>query len=145
MKTQNPPKRTRWLSIPDLVTQILKRTNKFAESIRPKSRKVQVQAVRRLVKRAERRDEERFTKRIGREIYVKAESVEALLPDNYETVTRLEAKVEDHAHHIRQIRDHQTGHGTRLREHDRRICKVEKKQELFAKFQAELIALDGTG
>lgn len=141
-KPQNPPKRTRWLSIPDVVDQVLKRSNGFADRIRSRSRKTQVQAVRRLVVRAEQRDEERFTKRIGHEIYVKAESLEALLPDEHETVTRLEGKVEDHAHVIRQIREHQIGHGTKLRDHDKRLVKVEKKQELFAKFQAELVAID---
>ncbi len=137
--------RAQWLSIPDLTDQILKRTNRFARRIAGKSRRCQLQAVRRLVVRAERRDEERFTKRLGKEIFVRAEAVEALLPDDHETLSRVEGKVLEHAREIRRISSAQNGQGARLRDHAKRLEIVEKKQQLFAKFQEDLAALERTG
>ena len=137
--------RAQWLSIPDLTDQILKRTNRFARRITGKSRRCQLQAVRRLVVRAERRDEERFTKRMGKEIFVRAEAVEALLPDDHETLTKVEEHVQKHAKEIKRISVLQSGHGHRLRDHGKRIETLEKKQALLAKFQTELAELDAAG
>jgi hypothetical protein len=134
--------RAQWLSIPDLTDQILKRTNRFARRITGRSRRCQLQAVRRLVALAEKRDEQRFTKRLGKEIFVKAEAVEALLPDDHETLTKVESTVQTHAKEIKRISVLQSGHGYRLREHAKRIETLEKKQALLAKFQADLAELD---
>lgn len=134
-----------WLSIPDVTDQILKRTNRFARRIAAKSRRCQLQAVRRLVVRVERRDEQSFTKRLGKEIFVRAEAVEALLPDDHETLTKVEEHVQKHAKEIKRISVLQSGQGHRLRDHGKRIERLEKKQELLAKFQADLAELDTAG
>jgi hypothetical protein len=137
--------RAQWLSIPDVTDQILQRSNRFARRIAGKGRRAQLQAVRRLVVRAERRDEERFTKRLGKEIYVRAEAVESLLPDDHETLTRVEQHVQDHAKVIKRISVLQSGHGNRLRDHAKRLDILEKKQALLTRFQADLAALESTG
>jgi hypothetical protein len=139
------PRRSRWISVPDLTDQILKRSNKFATRISTRSRRLQLQAVRRLVAKAEERDEERFTKRVGREIYVRLDAVEALMPVEYETLTRLEVGLDAVAHVTRENRLKLNGQNMVLKEHGQRIGKLEEKQKLTAKFIADIQALDSTG
>lgn len=137
-----PPRRSRWLSISDVTDIVLQRSNKVAEKLLKLPRRYQVQHVRRLVIRAERRDEQRITKRVSGDIYVRFDALESLLPVDVATVTRLEVDVVKVATETRKIWRHVGGHGVQLREHTKRIAKVEKKQEILARMQAELQAVD---
>ena len=136
------PRPHRWLSIPDVTDLVLARSNRVAERLKKLPRRYQVQHVRRLVLRAERRDEVKLTKRHGGDIYVRFDALENLLPVDSATITKLEVDVVRVAADNRQIWRHVGGHGTQLRDHAKRLTKVEKKTELIAKLQAELAAID---
>lgn len=135
-------RRSRWLSIADVTDVILQRSNRAAARLQKLTRRHQIQHVRRLVLRAERRDDQRITKRVSGDIYVRFDALEALLPLDVASVTRLEVDVVKVASETKKIWRHVGGHGAQLRDHSKRIGKVEKKQELFARFQAELQAID---
>lgn len=136
------PRPHRWLSIPDVTDLVLARSNKVAERLKKLPRRYQVQHVRRLVLRAERRDESKLTKRHGGDIYVRFDAIESLLPVDAATITKLEVDVVKVAAENRKIWRHVGGHGVQLREHDKRLGKVEKKTEIIARLQAELAAVD---
>jgi hypothetical protein len=136
------PKRCRWMSIPDLLHHVLRRSNKFAVRLANKPRPTQLKAIRRLVLRAEQRDDDQFTKRVGREIYVKVDAVDALLPADLESITTLEVKVADVATFAKRISVLQSGQGNKLRLHEKRLATLEQKQALTAKFIREMSELD---
>lgn len=136
------PRRTRWLSIPDVTDIVLQRSNKVAERLKKLPRRYQVQYVRRMVKRAERRDDARLTKRVSGDIYVRLDAIETLLPVDVASLTSLEVGQAHHASQIRKLWRSAGGHGATLREHEKRIGKVEKKAEILARAQAELAAVD---
>lgn len=138
------PRRDRWLSIADVTDIVLQRSNKVAEQIRKLPRRYQVQHVRRLVLRAERRDEEQITKRISGDIYVRLAAVELLLPVDVATITNLELGQRNQATETRKLWRHVGSHGSALREHEKRLRKVEKKQVILARAQAELVAVDAS-
>jgi hypothetical protein len=130
--------KVRWLSIPDVTDLVLGRTNKVAERLKNRSRKRQLEAVRRLVTRAEQRDDVRITKRLSGDIYVRFDAIESLLPADAATVTRLEVSVIQAADETRKIWRHVGAHGTRLRDHDKRIQTLEEEQALTSKYLADL-------
>lgn len=134
--------RPRWLSIPDVTDLVLARSNKIAERLRKLPRRYQVQHVRRLVLRAERRDESKMTKRHGGDIFVRLDALESLLPVDAATITTLEVDVVKVADETRKIWRHVGGHGAQLRDHAKRLTKVEKKTAILARAQAELAAVD---
>lgn len=136
------PRRSRWLSISDVTDIVLQRSNKVAERLRKLPRRYQVQHVRRLVLRAERRDDARITKRVSGDIYVRLDAVEALLPVDVATITGLELGQQQLAGETRKLWRHVGSHGSTLRDHAKRISKVEKKAEILARAQAELAAVD---
>ncbi len=128
----------RWLSIPDVTDLVLGRTNKVAERLKTRSRKRQLEAVRRMVLRAERRDEHRITKRLSGDIYVRFDALESLLPADAATGTRLEVSVGKAADETRKIWRHVGAHGSRLRDHDKRIQTLEEEQQLTSEYLARL-------
>jgi hypothetical protein len=132
-------RRSRWLSIPDVLEQILQRSNRFARRIAQRPRASQLKAVRRLVLRAEQRDDVRLTKRLGREILVRVDALDALAPADQETVTRLSLDVLEVVRSTKQLRVQQNGQAVELREVKKRLGKVEKRAALLA----ELAALNG--
>ncbi len=133
-----PPRRTRWLSIPALAELMAKRTSAVAEELKTKSRKRQLETIRRMVDQVERRDETRLTKRIGRAVYVRFDALESLLPVDVETVTRLEVAVVDVVAETKHIVRIQKDHYSRLREHGRRIRSLEEEQEVTTAYLAKL-------
>lgn len=135
------PRRDRWVSIPDVAEQVLKRTNKIAERLKDKPRRAQLQAVRRLVLRAERRDEVRLTKRVSGDIYVKFDAIESLLPTDAETVTRLEVAAVEQAQQTRHIRRQLGDTNSRVRDHEKRIKTLEEEQELTSEYLVKLQAI----
>ena len=138
------PRRSRWLSIPDVTDIVLQRSNKVAERLKKLPRRYQVQYVRRMVKRAERRDEARLTKRVSGDIYVRFDAVETLLPVDVASLTSLEVGQAHHASQIRKLWRTTGGQGATLRDHAKRLSKVEKKAAILAKAQADLAAVDLT-
>jgi hypothetical protein len=138
-------RRARWLSIPDVADVMLQRTNRIAERLKRKSRKRQLETVRRMVVRAELRDEVRITKRIGRALYVRFDALESMLPADVETVTRLEVAVIDAAKKTKQIQRHVNGHGSVLRDHSKRIRTLEEEQEVTSDYLAKLQEIRSRG
>jgi hypothetical protein len=136
------PRATRWLSISDVTDIVLQRSNKVADRLRKLDRRYQVQHVRRLVLRAERRDEEQITKRVSGDIFVRFTAVESLLPIDAATITSLEIGQVKQATETRKLWRHVGSHGATLREHEKRMRKVERKQEILARAQAELMAVE---
>lgn len=134
-------RRTRWLSIPDVLEQILQRSNRFARRIAQRPRASQLKAVRRLVLRAEQRDDVRLTKRQGREILVRVDALDSLAPADQETVTRLSLEVLEVVRSTKQLRIQQNGQAITLREVVKRVGKVEQKTALLA----QIAALDTAG
>jgi hypothetical protein len=130
-------RRSRWLSIPDVLEQILQRSNRFAKRIAARPRASQLKAVRRLVLRAEQRDDVRLTKRLGREILVRVDALDALAPADQETVTRLSLDVVEVVRSTKQLRIQQNGQALALRDVQKRLGKVEKKTALLVQI-AEL-------
>lgn len=132
------PRRSKWLSIPEVLEQVLQRSNGFAKRIALRKRAAQLKAVRRLVARAERRDETRLTKRHGREILVKVDALDLLAPADQATITRLEIDLTEVAKSTKQLRIQQNGQAVTLRDHAKRLGKVEERTKLLA----QLAALD---
>lgn len=132
------PRPSRWLSIPDVTDIVLQRSNKVAERLRRLSRREQLRSVRRMVQRAERRDDTRITKRVAGDVYVRLDAVEALLPVDVATVTRLELDVVNVASETKRLWKHVGSHGSRLREHDKRISAVEEEQALTTKYLKQI-------
>lgn len=118
------PRRDRWLSFSEIGELMVKHRPVLANLSKADRR----QYVRRVVKRAERRDEVRYTKRVGRALFVSRNALEHLLPYNGETISELErgqaAIRQNQALQERQL----NGHGSRLREHSKRLSVLEEKQ-----------------
>lgn len=134
--------RVRWASIPDITDLVLGRTNKLAERLKSKSRRAQLQAVRRLVKRAERRDEVRITKRLSGDIFVRLDAVESLLPADAATVTRLEVAVTQVVAENRRIWTRLGAQSAKLREHDQKIGIVTEKQDILQTCVTQLLEVE---
>lgn len=139
------PRRQRWISIPEVLEGLSKKYPAFVAKLEGKPRKRQLEVVRRLVRRAERRDACRFTKRVDGDIFVNVDTLEALLPVDVEKVAVVEQDVanlhERHRGLVKQV----NGHGAKLRDHDQRITLLEKEQQLTAKYIADLQALRAAG
>lgn len=135
------PRRSRWLSIPDVLEQILQRSNRFARRIAQRPRASQLKAVRRLVLRAEQRDDVRLTKRLGREILVRVDALDSLAPADQETVSRLSLEVTEVVRSTKQLRIQQNGQAITLRAVEKRLGKVEQKTKLLA----QIAELDNAG
>ncbi len=129
-------RRSRWLTIPEVLEQILQRSNRFAQRIAQRPRPYQLKAVRRLVLRAEQRDDTRLTKRLGRDVLVKVDALDMLAPADAETVTRLSLELTEVARSTKQLRTQQNGQAVTLREHARRLGKLEQKADLLAQIAA---------
>lgn len=133
--------RIRWVSIPEVTDIVLARSNKVAHRLRSRPRRSQLQAVRRLVVRAEQRDDTRITKRVSGDIFVRFDALESLLPADAETVTRLEVDVAEVAGETRKIWKHVGAHGHKLREHARKIQNLEEEQELTTEYLERMQAV----
>lgn len=99
------PRRDRWLSLIDVAAIM-----KLAHPKRDERRRY----VRRAIRRAEQRDGCRYTKRVGKSLYVSVQALETLLPYDAETFTQLGQSVAQIAQvqrlHTRQLNDHGSKH-----------------------------------
>jgi hypothetical protein len=125
------PRRDRWLSLLE-VADLLART---IPRLAAMSRKRKREYVLRNVRRVERRDGERISKRVGRECFVSRNSVDALQQWEPEALTELQRAV-SHLHqktrdHDRQIRSH----GSKLRE-------LAEKQRLADQYLSGMARVD---
>ena len=118
-----PPRRDRWLSLIE-VANIMKLENPKRDERR--------RLVRRAVQRAEKRDECRYTKRVGKSLYVSVAALETLLPYDAEAFSKLGRSVAD----IAQI---QRDHGRQLNGIGARVRVVEKKVQNLAETDRALL------
>lgn len=129
------PRKTRWISIPEILDGLSKNYPQLAARLANKPRRRQLEAVRRLVFRAERRDSERYTKRVDGDIFVRVESVESLLPVDVTRVGEIERDVEGLHESHRDLTRKVNGHGSKLRDHEKRIVNTEEIQRNLADAQ----------
>lgn len=128
------PRRDRWLSLAELAT-LLERLHPRLTALNHRERR---RWVRRVVQRAERRDAERYTKRVGRELFVSRNALETLMPWSPDTLSGLERNVAELAQNHRGLKRQVNGHGSRLR-------NLEEWRRLAAEFVARTQSLIGPG
>lgn len=118
------PRRQRWLSVAEVASRLETLLPKLAS----KPRKRRLEAVRRLVRRAEQRDSTRFTKRAGRELYVSVDALSSLLPVDVARLDSIDASLADlHSRH-RQLAKVVNGQGARVHKLETRMDKAEELQ-----------------
>jgi uncharacterized membrane-anchored protein YjiN (DUF445 family) len=125
------PRRDRWLSLLEVATLLDEHAPRLAQL----SRKRRREHVLRLVRRVERRDGERLSKRVGREWFVSRNAVDALQRWEPEALSELERSVA-HLHAKTKQHDRQlNAHGSKLRE-------LAEKQRLADAYLTGLARLD---
>lgn len=124
-------KRDRWLTLDEVIALLVDRYPKLL-ALHNKSRR---QRVRRILKRVEQRDGERYTKLHGRELVVSRNALESLLPYDARVWSRLEESVAKLAQNQRSLKRQVNGHGSKIRQ-------LEKKQELTTQYLAAIQAVD---
>jgi hypothetical protein len=121
----------RWLTLSEVALHLEERRPKLKRLIEKRRREYVLRVVRRL----EKREGERCTKRVGREWFISRNAIEKLKPWDLRTQSDLEHDVADLAQKHRQLHRQVNGHGARLR-------IIEEKEKLTAKFIADFAALD---
>lgn len=132
------PRRDRWLSFTEIGELMVKHRPTLANLSKADRR----QYVRRVVQRAERRDEVRYTKRVGKALFVSRNALEHLLPYNAEAISELERGQAD----LRQKQDLQerqlNGHGSRLRDHSKRLGILEAKHAALLEYMVKVDSIE---
>ncbi len=126
------PRRDRWLSLLEVADLLAREIPRIAQL----SRKARRQHVLRLVRRCERRDGERLSKRVGREWFVSRNGVDALQKWEPEALTELQREV---AHLHQKQRDQQrqiNGHGSRITTLERESRVYDRYVRDMAKIRA---------
>lgn len=130
-------RRDRWLSLAEVIALLAERFPDLLK-LRNASRR---KKVRRIIRRAERRDGERYSKLVpapgGRELVVSRNALESLMPYDGRVFAQIERATAENAQNHRDLKRQVKGHGARLR-------TVEQKQELMKDFFARWTELDGT-
>lgn len=126
------PRRDRWLSMRE-VAELLEKTHSRLHKL---SRKRRLEYVRRVIRRAERRDCERYTRRVGRDLYLSRNALETLLPWDADSLTNIERNVSELAQKQRDLKRQLNGHGSR-------INSLEEKHRLTTEYLAALQRVDG--
>jgi len=125
------PRRDRWLSLLEVAELLARELPRIATL----SRKRRREYVLRLVRRVEKRDDDRISKLVGRAWYVSRNAVDALQRWEPEALSELERAVEDlHAKSKEQER-RINGHGSRLR-------TLEEKQRLADQYLTGMATLE---
>jgi len=119
------PRPHRWLSLPQLLERLLADPVQGAKLV-GKARKRQLEFVRRLVPRTERRNSIHLKKKVGTRWYVSTTALETLLPDNVASASKLERDVENLHERHRGLERRVNGHGSKLRDLTRRIEELEQ-------------------
>lgn len=121
----------RWYTLAELATVLEEKHAKLVGMSRPSRRK----HVWRLVRMLERRDGERYSKRVGRALYVSRRLLESLLPLDERVVTAIENSVAEVAQNQRAMRRQLNAHGAR-------ISNLEKRQKLADHYLNGIATLD---
>jgi hypothetical protein len=128
------PRRHRWLSIAEVAAKLTELFPKLAT----KPQKRRLETVRRMVRRAERRDAARFTKRAGRDLFVSVDALSSLLPVDASMIDRLEVAVARLHQEHRQLAARVNGHGSKIRNLEQRADKTESFQTAAEAFLAAI-------
>lgn len=136
------PRRSRWLSIAEVVVRLIERDPRLAA--RPRKR--QLECARRLVRRVERRDSTRLTRRAGRELFVNVDALSSLLPIDVARLHGIDASLADLHQRHRQLERRVNGHGSKIRELEGEVVKGKEVQsattDAIAAFQ-RLLTVQG--
>lgn len=127
-----------WVSIPEILAGLPKNYPELAARLAGKPRKRQLEAVRRLVYRAERRDSERYTKRVDGDIFVRVDSVESLLPADVAKLGEVVESIQNLHQSQRGLQRQVNGYGAKLRDHEKRIATNEEITRHLGEAQAAL-------
>jgi len=124
-------RKDRWLSLLEVADLLAREIPRIAEL----SRKRRREHILRLVRRCERRDGERMSKRVGREWFVSRNAVDALQRWEPEALSELQRSVE-HLH--AKTREH----GRRINAHGSKLRELAEKQRLADDYLTGLARLD---
>lgn len=127
-------RRDRWLRLHEVIALLAERYPDLL-AIRPASQR---KKVRRIIRRAELRDGERYSRWYGRELVVSRNALESLLPYDGRVVANMERGLSELAQNHRTLKRQVNAHGAR-------IGVLERKQALTSKYLADVSELDGTG
>lgn len=136
------PRRSRWLSVGDVLPRLIDAYPKFAKKIEGKSRDYQLRAVHRLVRKAEKLHECRVSKRVGRALYVSVDALESLVPERVDVLTTVEKNLADLHESHRDLVKRVNGHGSELRRHGQQLNNLTEKQRETTRYLAKMSALD---
>lgn len=122
--------------MPEVLENLSQKYPAFAKKVEGRPRKRQLEIVRRLVRRAERRDSWRFTKRVDGDLYVSLNALEALLPVDVETLSSVERSVDALNEKHRALQRQVNGQGSQLREVKAEIADMREIQQHLADAQS---------
>lgn len=128
----------RWLTTFELGETLAKRDPRIAQL----SRKRRNEYALRLVRRAERYDGVRCTKRVGKNVLVSVVALEELLPTDAATVDRLDVEFGKLNQEHRQLKVRIGDHGSKLTNHARRIVALEEKEAARRDYEARCAEID---
>jgi hypothetical protein len=124
-------RKDRWLTL----AEVAKELSVERPELNKLARKEQVQYARRLLRRIENRNLDRYSRVDRGRLLVSRNALEYLRPHDGRTLSLLERGVSDLKHSFRGLKQKVTGHGARLR-------VLERKQELTAKYLEAMSSVD---
>lgn len=127
-----------WLTTSQLGERLAKRDPRVAEL----GRKARNQYALRLVRRAERYDGVRCTKRVGKHVLVSVRLLEELLPTDAATVDRLDIEFGKLNHEHRAMKGRLNGHAEKIKNTARRVAILEEKEAARREFEARIADID---
>lgn len=127
-----------WLSLLEMADVLAKQMPRVAAL----SRKRRRETVLRLVRRVERIEGNRISKRVGREWFVNVTAVDALRKWDPDSLHELARSVRDLHQKSDDDRRKINAHGSKLREHDTRLGILEEKQKIAEVYLNAMAAID---
>lgn len=135
------PRRDRWLSLLEVAEVIAKEHPRIAALSQRRKR----EHVRRLIRRVERVQGERLSKRVGRELWVSRNGADALRKWDPSSLDELGRAVSDLHQKQREQQRQLNGHGAKLREHRGRLTNLEEKQRAADMYLQAIARIDRSG
>lgn len=122
----------RWLTPLELSDQLAKRDPKVAQLNRRGRREYVIRVVRRI----EKLEDLKCIKRVGRGILISWRALESLLPADAATIDRLDVELGKLNQVTRRIGGQVNGHGSQLRNHQKRLGVLEELEQARREYDA---------
>jgi len=107
-----------------------------------KTHRYQLRAVRKMVRRVEKRDEQRISKRVNGALYVNVDTIESLVPEKADILSALEQNLSDLHQEHRDLVKRVGGQSAVIREHSRQLINLSEKQRETTRYLARIASLD---